>query len=71
MTNDGDINASSPTNVKQDGGKKHLKGKKNLKRNEELLLDPTPNKALTSHRLSTTKASDDKRGGSPLTSHSK
>ncbi|KAG5570019.1 hypothetical protein H5410_059785 [Solanum commersonii] len=60
MTNKGDINASSTTNVRQDGGKKQRKGRKPLKSNEELLLDPTPSEALTSHSFSTTEASGNK-----------
>ncbi|KAG5597979.1 hypothetical protein H5410_039211 [Solanum commersonii] len=58
MANEGDMNAASTTNVSLDGGKKNRKGKKHQKSNEEMLFDPTPSKALTSHPLSTTEASD-------------
>jgi len=61
MTNKGDINVSSTTNVRQDSGKKHWKGRKHLKSNEKLLLDPKPSEAPTSHPLSTTEASDNER----------
>uniref|UniRef100_M1CXV7 Uncharacterized protein n=1 Tax=Solanum tuberosum TaxID=4113 RepID=M1CXV7_SOLTU len=62
METEGDVNAASTTNVRSDGGKKNRKGKKNLKSSEEMLLDPTPSEALTSHPPSTTKASDDDLG---------
>ncbi|KAG5605362.1 hypothetical protein H5410_026854 [Solanum commersonii] len=44
-----------------DGRKKHQKGRKYLKKNEELLCDLTVSNALTSHSHSTTMASDDER----------
>uniref|UniRef100_M1E121 Uncharacterized protein n=1 Tax=Solanum tuberosum TaxID=4113 RepID=M1E121_SOLTU len=66
MTNEGDINADSTTNVRKNGGKKNRNGRKHLRSNEELLLDPTPSEALTSHPLSTIKASDDERGEEPI-----
>uniref|UniRef100_M1DG19 Uncharacterized protein n=1 Tax=Solanum tuberosum TaxID=4113 RepID=M1DG19_SOLTU len=66
MTNEGDINVSSTTNVRQDGGKKHRKGRKHLKSNEKLLLDPKPSEASTSHALSTTEASDNERDEEPI-----
>ncbi|KAG5609689.1 hypothetical protein H5410_020970 [Solanum commersonii] len=57
-----DVNATSTTNVRLDGGKKARKGKKHQKSHEEMLLDPTPSEALTSHPPSTTEASDDEHG---------
>uniref|UniRef100_M1C067 Uncharacterized protein n=1 Tax=Solanum tuberosum TaxID=4113 RepID=M1C067_SOLTU len=63
MANKGDVNAASTTNVRSDGGKKNRKGKKHQKSNGEMLLDHTPNEALTSHPPSTTKA----RGKKPPT----
>ncbi|KAK4734083.1 hypothetical protein R3W88_008344 [Solanum pinnatisectum] len=66
MTNEGDVNAASTTNIRLDGGKKNRKGKNNQKGNEEMLLDLTPSKALTSHPPSTTEASDDDRGEEPI-----
>uniref|UniRef100_M1B5P4 Uncharacterized protein n=1 Tax=Solanum tuberosum TaxID=4113 RepID=M1B5P4_SOLTU len=53
MTDEGDVNAASTTNVRLDGGKKNRKGKKHQKGNEEMLLEPTPSEALTSHPPST------------------
>ncbi|KAG5630763.1 hypothetical protein H5410_002480 [Solanum commersonii] len=41
---------------------KHQKGRKNLKKNQELLCEPTRSEALTSHSPSATEASDDERG---------
>lgn len=35
------------------------KGRKNLKKNEELFYEPTRSKVLTSHYASATKATDD------------
>ncbi|KAG5577062.1 hypothetical protein H5410_057196 [Solanum commersonii] len=66
MANGRDFNASSTTNVRMDGGKKNRKGKKHLKSSKEMLLDPTPNEALTSHPHSTTEVSDDDRGEKPI-----
>ena len=62
MTNEGDVNAASTTNVRLDGGKKHRKIKNPQKGHEGMLPDPTPSKALTSHPPSTTEASDDELG---------
>ncbi|KAG5619677.1 hypothetical protein H5410_004895 [Solanum commersonii] len=62
MATEGDVNAASTTNIRPDSGKKARKGKKHQKSHEEMLLDPTPSKALTSHPPSTTEASDDERG---------
>ena len=62
MTNEGYLNAASTTNVCLDGGMKNHKGKKKQKGNEEILLDPTPSKTLTSHPHSTSEASDDELG---------
>ncbi|KAG5603332.1 hypothetical protein H5410_034702 [Solanum commersonii] len=62
MATEGDVNATSTTNIRPDGGKKFRKGKKHQKSLEEMLLDPTPSEALTSHPPSTTKASDEERG---------
>uniref|UniRef100_M1AS54 Uncharacterized protein n=1 Tax=Solanum tuberosum TaxID=4113 RepID=M1AS54_SOLTU len=69
MATEGDVNAASTTNVCPDGGKKTRKGKKHQNSPEEMLPDPTPSEALTSHPPSTTEASDDDRGEEPLTSH--
>ncbi|KAG5580106.1 hypothetical protein H5410_050733 [Solanum commersonii] len=66
MTTKGDVNAPSTTNVRPDGGKKNRKGKKHQKGSEEMLLDPTPSKALTSHTFSTIESSDDDRGEDPI-----
>ena len=62
MTTEGDVNGASTTNVRMDGGKNNWKGKKHQKGNEEVLHEPTPTKALTSHPPSTIKASDDELG---------
>ncbi|KAG5611727.1 hypothetical protein H5410_023008 [Solanum commersonii] len=62
MTNEGDVNTTSTTNVRQERGKKNRKGKKHQKGNEKILLDPTPSEALTSYPPSTIKASDDELG---------
>ncbi|XP_049388521.1 uncharacterized protein LOC125852885 [Solanum stenotomum] len=62
MATEGDVNAASTTNIRPDGGKKSRKGKKHQKSLEEMLLDPTPSEALTSHPPSTTEASDDEHG---------
>lgn len=43
-------------------GKKNRNGKKHQKGNEEVLHEPTPTEALTSHPPSTIKASDDELG---------
>ncbi|KAL3356398.1 hypothetical protein AABB24_017202 [Solanum stoloniferum] len=59
MINEGDVNAASTTNVCSERGKKNRKGKKHQNGSEEILLDPTPSKALTFHPPSTTEASDD------------
>ncbi|KAG5571105.1 hypothetical protein H5410_060871 [Solanum commersonii] len=53
MATEGDVNAASTTNIRSDGGKKSRKGKKHQKSPEEILLDPTPSEALTSHPPST------------------
>ncbi|KAG5630749.1 hypothetical protein H5410_002466 [Solanum commersonii] len=45
---------------------KHQKGRKNLKKNEELLCEPTRSKALTSHSPTAIEASDDERGEQPV-----
>ena len=66
MANGGDVNAASTTNVRLEGGWKNRKGKKHQKSSEEMLLDPTPSKALTSHPPSTTEASEDDRGEDPI-----
>ncbi|KAG5607385.1 hypothetical protein H5410_028877 [Solanum commersonii] len=66
MATEGDVNAASTTNVHSDGGKKNLKGKKHQKGSEEMLLDPTLSKELTSHPPSTTETSDDDRGEEPI-----
>ncbi|KAG5575421.1 hypothetical protein H5410_055555 [Solanum commersonii] len=66
MEIEGDVNAASTTNVCLDGGKKNRKGKKHQKGSEEMLLDPTPSEAQTSHALLTTEASDDDRGKEPI-----
>ena len=58
MTTEGDVNGTSSTNVHMDGGNKNQKGKKHQKGNEEVLPEPTPSKALTSHPSSTTEVSD-------------
>uniref|UniRef100_M0ZXX2 Uncharacterized protein n=1 Tax=Solanum tuberosum TaxID=4113 RepID=M0ZXX2_SOLTU len=62
MSNEGDVNAASTTNVRLAGGKKNRKGKKHQKSNEEMFLDPTPSEALTSQPCSTIEASDDELG---------
>ena len=62
MATEGDVNAASTTNIRPDGGKRNHKGKKHQKSHEEMLQDPTPSEALTSHPPSTTEASDDERG---------
>ncbi|XP_049394675.1 uncharacterized protein LOC125858961 [Solanum stenotomum] len=66
MATEGDVNAASTTNVRPDGGKKARKGKKHQRSPEEMLLEPTPSEALTSHPPSTTEASDDERGEEPI-----
>ena len=65
MTNKGDVNAGSTTNVRLDNGKKDSKKKKHQKGNEEIWIDPTPYEDLSSHQPSTTKTSDDEFGHSP------
>ncbi|KAG5576841.1 hypothetical protein H5410_056975 [Solanum commersonii] len=62
MANEGDVNAASTTIVRLDSGKKNRNGKKHQKSNEEILLDPTPREALTSHPPSTNEANDDELG---------
>ncbi|KAG5611039.1 hypothetical protein H5410_022320, partial [Solanum commersonii] len=62
MTTEGDMNTASTTNIRSEEGKKNRKGKKHQKGCEEMLLDPTPSEALTSHPPSTTEASDDELG---------
>ncbi|KAG5590654.1 hypothetical protein H5410_041168 [Solanum commersonii] len=62
MDKKGDVNAVKTTNVCSEGGKKNRKGKKHQKDNEEMLLDPTPSEALTSHPPLTTEESDDELG---------
>ncbi|KAG5610508.1 hypothetical protein H5410_021789 [Solanum commersonii] len=66
MATEGDINAASTTNIRPNGGKKARKGKKHQKGPEEMLFDPTPSEALTSHPPSTIEASDDDRGEEPI-----
>ncbi|KAG5598422.1 hypothetical protein H5410_029792 [Solanum commersonii] len=66
MTIEGDVNAASTTNVRPDGGKKNHKGKKPQKGSEEMLLDPTPSEALTSHPPSIIETSDDGYGEEPI-----
>ena len=58
----GDVNGASTTNVCIDGGKNNRKGKKYQKGNEEMLPDPTPSEALTSHPPSNTKESNEEMG---------
>ncbi|KAG5622863.1 hypothetical protein H5410_008081 [Solanum commersonii] len=55
METEGNVNAASTSNVRSDGGRKNRKGKKHQKSNEEMLQDPTPSEALTSHLPSTTE----------------
>ncbi|KAG5629895.1 hypothetical protein H5410_001612 [Solanum commersonii] len=62
MANEGDVNASSTTNIRLDGGKKNRKGKEHQKSNEEMFLDPLPSEALTFHPPLTTEARDDELG---------
>ena len=62
MATEGDVNDASTTNIHMDGGKKNRKGKKHQKGNEEVLPDPIPSEALTSHPPSTTEESDDELG---------
>ena len=59
MATKGDVNCAYTTNVRMDGGKKNRKRKKHQKGNEEVMLEPTPSEALTSHPPSTAEASDD------------
>lgn len=66
MENEGDIDPASTANVKQDDGTNHQKGRNNLKKNDELMYDPTPSEVLTSHSPSSTEASDDERGEKPV-----
>ncbi|KAG5586491.1 hypothetical protein H5410_046925 [Solanum commersonii] len=54
-----------------DGVKKHQKGRKHLKSSEELLIDPTTSKALTSQPSSTTKASDNEHGEEDIDVHAR
>lgn len=49
MTNEGDVNVASTTNVRMDGGKKEKKGKKHQKGNDEILPEFTPSEEQTSH----------------------
>uniref|UniRef100_M1DUT6 Uncharacterized protein n=1 Tax=Solanum tuberosum TaxID=4113 RepID=M1DUT6_SOLTU len=62
MTNEGDLNAASTNNVRLNSGKQNHMGTKHQKSNEEMLLDPTPSEALTSHQRSTIESSDDELG---------
>ena len=50
-----DVNGTDTINICLVGGKKNLKGKKHQKGYDEVLPDPTPCEALTSHPPSTTK----------------
>lgn len=59
MENEEDINTASTTCIRQDVGEKHRKGRKKHNKNEELLSNPTPSEALTSHSPLPTEASDD------------
>ncbi|KAG5580735.1 hypothetical protein H5410_051362 [Solanum commersonii] len=68
MAIEGDINAASTTNVRLNGGKKARKGKRHQKSHEEMLLDPTPSEALTSHPPSTPRQLTMTMARSPLTS---
>lgn len=58
MDTKGDVNNASTTYVGMDGKKKNQKGRKHQKGNEEVLSDPSPSEALTSHPPLTDEASD-------------
>ena len=59
MANEGDVNAARTNKVRSNGGKKNWKGNKNKKINEEMLIEPTLSKVITSHPSSTTKETYD------------
>ena len=62
MTNEGDVNVSSTTTIRMDGGRKICKANKSHKSSKEMLFDPTPRNALTCHPHLTIEASGDEYG---------
>ncbi|KAG5629152.1 hypothetical protein H5410_000869 [Solanum commersonii] len=62
ITNEGDVNVTSTTNIRLDGGRKICKGKKHHKSSNKMLLDHTPSETLICHPPSTIEASDDEHG---------
>ena len=62
MTNEGDVNVSSTTTIRMDGGRKIFKEKRHHKSSKEMFFDPTPTKALTCHQHLTIEVSGDEYG---------
>ena len=62
MTNEGDVNVSSTTTIRMDGGSNICKENKHQKSSKEMLFDPTPSKPLTCHLHLTIETSDDDYG---------
>lgn len=59
MASKGDINATDAAKVRPHAGKKQRKGKKNSKKNDEMLVEPAPSEILISYSPSNTDVSDD------------
>ena len=66
MTNEGDVNVASTTNIRMDGGRKIFKEKRHHKSSKEMLFDPTPSKELTCHPHFTIETSDDDCGNEAI-----
>ncbi|KAG5585198.1 hypothetical protein H5410_045632 [Solanum commersonii] len=61
-----DINVPSTINFRYNGGMKPQKERKYLKKNEELLSDPSASDSLTSHSPLATKKSDEEYVEKPI-----
>ena len=69
MTNEGDVNVSSTTIIRMDGGSKICKANKHHKSSKEMLFDPTPKKARTCHPYLTIEESGDEYGDDSFDAH--
>ena len=59
MATEEDINGTSTTNIRMDGGKKNRNWKKHQMGSQKVMDDSTPSEVLTSQQPSTVEASDD------------
>ena len=66
MTNEGNVDSASTSNVHMDGGKKNQKVKKHHKGNEKMLPELTPSETQTFHPPTIVDGSDKEIGEDAL-----